>query len=90
MKYLVKARALIRELMPAALHEVGPARGGLWAVVALPLGPIGCGRAQATISERDLVQQRVVVQALVRLLPRPQLPQDNAEGVHIHLGEQPR
>ena len=70
------------------LHQVAVAGDRLWRgglAQLLPLVRARQGRPHVG-GARDLVQQRVVVQALVRLPPRPELPEHDAEGVDVHLG----
>lgn len=76
---------MLRVLLPAALNQGGPARGGLWARIPVPLWGCWQGRPERAISDGDLVQQRMVIETLVGFPPCPQLPQDNPKRVHIDL-----
>ena len=79
---------LARRLTPAALHEGGVARSQLGKVVVALTFPLGRSgqRWSQTADASKLMEQRVIVQALVGLPASPDLPKHNAkrENVHLH------
>ena len=70
---------------PTPLHEAAVARHRLRSYGGIPVRAAGKGRAQAGVAGGDLVQQSVVIQAVVGLLASPQLPENHPKGEHIHL-----
>ena len=85
---LMEGRALVWRLGPAALHEAAVARSQLWELcvaIALPLRRAWDGRSQPAHA-CELVQECMVIQALIWLLASPDFPQHHTkrEDVHLH------
>lgn len=77
--------AVGRALLPACFYQVFVAGRQLRQVFMIPLGRVGHGGPHQTLAGGDLMQQSVVVYAIIRFSACPQLPQHHPKGVDIHL-----